>query len=602
MRTRGATNTLILAVALLLAFGLVQPVGAALQAVGPVSVDNGFPIWYEDSNGLRLDLCLDQNGFCLTAEPNPALPISFPDNFGAEAFWWMAEAPAANAGIDGLLTLAMEAAFANENPVNGDQVAFARIRIRVNVPVDGAYTVTHPFGVITFPNVTAAAGINVTQDIGNFLTPGPGGDFTVALGDDAAQAGTVNADGRSIGPFLTRADGQLIVDQVTGNTYLSNPNAPTLVTGSPFNTNFFRIEGPGGIVAESSSFFLMGKVSGCTVDNLAPVAANDVAVTKTGAAVTFNVVDNDTDDAGVNPATLVITAQPANGTVAANQDGTVTYTPNAPFAGTDFFTYTVTDFCGLSSNTATGTVLVENLLANQADYRTRTGRWTLAGSSNFRDLSLATGPTETTYFTGLAGAQENPPVTSAASGEFMAIFDTATPAAFNYNLQVNVPTGITITQAHIHVGATGTNGPVTFFLCTNLGNAPAGTTVPPCTPVNGVIEVSGSLTATEFQAVGGLTTFDEAVAAIQAGGTYVNVHSATNPGGEIRGQIGRNVIGLRAGASGAVIGAAEVQDSADANKPWSFGGKSAASLGAAPHMIEAESALGVSATRALGLR
>ena len=580
----------------------VQPVRAALQAAGPVSADNGFPIWYEDTNGLRLDLCLDQNGFCLTAEPNPAAPISFPDNFGPEAFWWMAEAPVANAGIDGLLTLAMEAAFANENPVNGDQVAFARIRIRVNVPVDGAYTVTHPFGTITFPNVTVAAGINVTQDIGNFLTPGPLGDFTVALGDDPAQAGTVNADGRSIGPFLTRADGQVVVDPVTGNTYLSNPNAPTAVTGSPFGTNFFRVEGPGGIIAETSSFVLMGKVSGCTVDNLAPLAINDVGVTKTGAAVTINVVENDTDDAGVNPATIVITAQPANGNAVPNRDGTVTYTPAVGFAGMATFQYTVTDFCGLLSNTATVTVLVENLLANGADYRTRTGRWSLSGSSNFRDLSLLTGPTETTYYTGLAGAQENPPVTSAASGEFMAIFDTATPAAFDYNLQVNVPAGTTITQAHIHVGATGTNGPVTFFLCTNQGNAPVGTVVPPCSPVNGVIEVSGTLTANEFQAVGGLTSFAEAVAAIQAGGTYVNAHSTANPGGEIRGQIGRNVISLRAGSNGAAIGAAEVQAGAGQTLPWSFGGKSAASLGAASHMIEAESALGVLATRALGLR
>ncbi|HST67906.1 MAG TPA: hypothetical protein VLM05_22235, partial [Mycobacteriales bacterium] len=36
-----------------------------LLAVGPTSPDNGFPVWYKDSNNLSVGLCLDDtNPFC----------------------------------------------------------------------------------------------------------------------------------------------------------------------------------------------------------------------------------------------------------------------------------------------------------------------------------------------------------------------------------------------------------------------------------------------------------------------------------------------------------------------------------------------------------
>ncbi|MDO9079522.1 MAG: hypothetical protein Q7U44_01885 [Desulfuromonadales bacterium] len=383
--------------AAVLVFGLSTTAQAELAAVGPVSAANGFPVWYEDTAGLRLELCLDQNGFCLL-EVDPGLPVSFPGNFGPEAFWWDGAAVAANAGINGSLTMAMEAAFVNEGPIDGDQVAFARIRILADVPVDGSYTVTHPFGVITFPNVTVANGINVTQDIGNFVDPGPAGDYSIALGDDLTQAGTVNSAGRSIGPFLVPANAAgeaLPFVHSGGNVYIALPTALHRVTGSPLGTNFFRIDGPGGIVAETPFFNLMGKVSGCTLDNAAnpPIAATDIAATLLGQAVTIPVLANDTDtivefDANNVPTlvpgvpalgTVTIVTPPATGSAVANADGTVTYTPGD--AGTATIGYTVTDFCGVVSNETTVTAVVEDLVAAKAEYRVRTGKWQISGSS-----------------------------------------------------------------------------------------------------------------------------------------------------------------------------------------------------------------------------
>jgi len=95
-----------------------------------------------------------------------------------------------------------------------------------------------------------------------------------------------------------------------------------------------------------------------------------------------------------------------------------------------------------------------------------------------------------------------------------------------------------ILQAHIHLGQRATTGGIVVFLCTNLDNGPAGTQA--C-PQSGTI--TGSITAADVTggATGqGLTVgeFEELLRAIRAGATYVNVHSTTQPGGEIRNQIG----------------------------------------------------------------
>jgi hypothetical protein len=95
------------------------------------------------------------------------------------------------------------------------------------------------------------------------------------------------------------------------------------------------------------------------------------------------------------------------------------------------------------------------------------------------------------------------------------------------------------TQSHIHIGQRNVAGPISVFLCTNLGNAPAGPTVEACPPDGGT--VSGTFSAAEVAAnpVQGIDAgeFDDLVRAIRAGVTYVNVHTTTSPPGEIRGQI-----------------------------------------------------------------
>ena len=98
-----------------------------------------------------------------------------------------------------------------------------------------------------------------------------------------------------------------------------------------------------------------------------------------------------------------------------------------------------------------------------------------------------------------------------------------------------------VQQAHIHFGQKGVTGPISVFLCTNLGNGPAGTQACPAPPAT----ISGTITAVDVTNLAnerGISAgeFDELLAAIRAGVTYVNVHSTRWPGGEIRSQIDGN--------------------------------------------------------------
>jgi hypothetical protein len=96
--------------------------------------------------------------------------------------------------------------------------------------------------------------------------------------------------------------------------------------------------------------------------NKAPTANDDSATTKAGLPVTIKVLANDSDPDG-DSLTIAAWTQGAHGTVSLGA-GTLTYTPNDGFAGTDSFTYSIEDGRGGSAG-ATVTVKVEASVTNQ---------------------------------------------------------------------------------------------------------------------------------------------------------------------------------------------------------------------------------------------
>ena len=82
-----------------------------------------------------------------------------------------------------------------------------------------------------------------------------------------------------------------------------------------------------------------------------PATNDDAATTQTGAAKRINVLANDFNNGvAFNAATLTIVTNPANGTVAKDNAGNVTYTSNAGFTGNDTYRYSVQNINGQVSN------------------------------------------------------------------------------------------------------------------------------------------------------------------------------------------------------------------------------------------------------------
>ncbi|MEA2330801.1 MAG: hypothetical protein QOH58_939 [Thermoleophilaceae bacterium] len=137
--------------------------------------------------------------------------------------------------------------------------------------------------------------------------------------------------------------------------------------------------------------------------------------------------------------------------------------------------------------------------------------------------------------TRLSGFEEVPAVSTDATGKFRARVRTS-QQEIRYELSYSQLTG-PVQQAHIHLGQRSVNGGITVFLCSNLGNGPTGTQA--CPP--GPATISGTVRPADVLGIPaqGLDAgqFEELLRAIRAGVTYANVHSATFPGGEIRGQL-----------------------------------------------------------------
>jgi hypothetical protein len=235
------------------AAALVLPVSTALLAAcpadgataflaGPVNPNNGFAEYVTDSNNVSLELCLsgDPTGavqVCFFDAAIPGVPFSEQIGFGPEAFWWLAEGAVDTTATDpvngdtfsALVVMAAEAAFLTEVPADGDQFPFTRLRIRINAPVPGIYTITHPFGQSLFvvPADAITAGQEIRESFDIQFVPAPQGGVPI------------QNQGR-VGPWLTQVGGPFTFPEFPGASFIGTGDVGP-VAGSPCNTNFVRV-------------------------------------------------------------------------------------------------------------------------------------------------------------------------------------------------------------------------------------------------------------------------------------------------------------------------------------------------------------------------
>jgi K319-like protein len=198
-----------------------EQASGGVERFGPINPVNGFPDWYRDTNGEEVEPCISNSDPMCNGPlevPDVNEDVSFPDNFPEEFFYFTGEASlTANGGNAVLALYTIEGTYGG-----GDtQTVFGRTRYRIRggLQAGAEYTITNPYGVDT---VVA------------------GDDSTVFVTDDVG-VGSRNFGGLfegQVGPFLKW-------DSDKPAHYLGDPSVAHTVTGSPFDTNFVKIEGPG---------------------------------------------------------------------------------------------------------------------------------------------------------------------------------------------------------------------------------------------------------------------------------------------------------------------------------------------------------------------
>ncbi|WP_432571081.1 hypothetical protein [Kineococcus sp. SYSU DK005] len=314
-----------------------------LVARGAVDTTTGFPAWYQDSKGTRLELCLDAtNPFCgfLPGDvPDPEAPVVFPENFPEEAFYFLAGS-SLNLPGGGTLTYTtgLEAAFANAVQT-GDQLVFGRVRLVLKGgPRSTTVTVKHPYGEAQIDTDATGAG-RIVEDI----TAAPG-QFDLALKSN-------------VGPFLVDADGP--VTGPDGAKYVGNPDVATTVTGG-LNGTRISVTWPGqtdaaAAAAQTDLFTVQGRIStntGVRADAAVVDADGYLDVFATSAGSALEVVGQ-----GGFPTTGMV-----------DDPGSQRFYARIPFTGTRPTSVQVRNISDKPASTSTVDVVVRDVTVSRAEY------------------------------------------------------------------------------------------------------------------------------------------------------------------------------------------------------------------------------------------
>ncbi|MFN5104242.1 MAG: beta strand repeat-containing protein [Planctomycetota bacterium] len=215
-----------------------------------------------------------------------------------------------------------------------------------------AYTIKDVNGLVSAAasvSVTITANTQAPVAVNDTATVAEGGTATISiLANDTAPTGgfdlasIVFTDLPIRGTIVKNADGTV--------TYTHSGNESTS------DTFRYTVKGTNGVVSNEATVSIT-----ITPVNDAPVANNDTASVVEGGSVNIPVLSNDSDIEGnIDPTSVVIVSQPANGTVGVNtQTGVVNYVHNGGPSTSDSFTYSFKDNQGVVSNVATVSITIQ---------------------------------------------------------------------------------------------------------------------------------------------------------------------------------------------------------------------------------------------------
>jgi len=263
--------------------------------------------------------------------------------------------------------------------LGGSAVNPADVTVKPNS--NGPLTVKADGNVDVAPN-TPAGTYTVTYQLCEVLNPSncDTATVTITVSAPAITATDDPAGGSGVTPQNTPVSTNVIANDTLNGAPI-DPNLVTITVSTDANNGTTVVNSDGTITYTPRPNFSGDDVYTYTIcEKLNPtncatakvnvtvqpnkVTANpDTAQTNQQTPVTINVIGNDTvTSAPLDPASVTIVGQPANGTVTCTA-GSCTYTPKQFFAGTDSFTYRVCDTSSPTPVCATATVTIK-VIAN----------------------------------------------------------------------------------------------------------------------------------------------------------------------------------------------------------------------------------------------
>jgi hypothetical protein len=261
----------------------------------------------------------------------------------------------------------------NDTDPDGNQHILTNSVTLVGSPVSG-HAKVNADGTITYtanPGFTGADQFQYTIRDDNGATSLPAtvtvvgnqagainGDFSDTDGTTPVTVNVLDNDSASGGATLVPSSVKVVNAPAHGFTTVNSDGSITYVASASFTgTDRFNytVTDSKGVTSAPTPVFVRVNT---------PTAADDLASFSGTTPITINVLANDTDPDGnqhilSNSVTLV--SGPVNGHAQVNADGTITYTANPGFIGTEQFKYTVRDDNGATSLPATVTVVARQV-------------------------------------------------------------------------------------------------------------------------------------------------------------------------------------------------------------------------------------------------